>query len=388
MKTTHWILVAALCGGAGIRLPAQRLDTVSSRPTINPEAGAKQLMLVHGLFSSSDTWSALQRRFYEAGDARWRVLAPDLYPTTAFTTNDDSLVNFMNNIGLESDAVVLGHSMGGIIARLASRKHRIQGLVTIGTPHLGAPLAAAVTDDPWNSPLWRWDLLASYLSFEAISALPWSDDDWAGPFLSSLDIAAARSDATGTIFDLAGLSQFVWGDVVGLVPAVHDLAPDSPAIANLNSIAGLDSEQIGIRASILAGIGPDGYITGPFLLGFLGNRGAALAMGDYLQARGSATFVDGIRLWAGADWESDLNWQETSAGFSLMALGDLEMSYWLFWNLNVIGGMPNDGVVPEWSMIMPRSDEVFETGTAVLHTEETSVLAEFLRLILGTYFVH
>ena len=57
-----------------------------------------------------------------------------------------------------SDIVIVAHSMGGLVSRLAAgqlssaTKGKLKGIITLGTPHLGVPLAnlgTVLTGDPW-----------------------------------------------------------------------------------------------------------------------------------------------------------------------------------------------------------------------------------------------
>jgi len=381
-------MVAALLSCAGIRLQAQDYDAWLNQSVTNLQVHTRQLLLVHGLFSSSATWEDLTRLMYDAGDTEWRVYRPNLYASQPFAVNRDSLNRYMDNVGIEDDVAIIGHSMGGIIARLASRHHRTQGILTIGTPNLGAPLAGAIVGYPWGSPLTWYNWLSGITGAMALGSLPDNNGAWVGPFLSWYDIENAKIDTWNTVEDMLGLSLLDFTEFLGTTPAIKDLVPGSPAMLDLNSDFGVSQEKTGKRGSIAPSLDYADYPSGPFILLYGSNGGASRQMGDYLQWRGGATFFDGLNLWAGADWNNIEFWDQVFAGFTLMDLGMMESSYWLFWNEIVIGGIPNDGVVPVWSMVMPKSDHVFYPFAPVLHTDETSVLAEYLRSSISDYFRH
>ena len=139
MKATRWLAVAALLSCAAARLQSQP---------------SRQLLLVHGIWSSGDTWNPLRTMSYFTGDDTiWTLYTPNLLPNGYFSENRDSLVAYMNNLSLANDVGVVAHSMGGIISRLASREHQTQGLITIGSPHHGAPIANALTAPWWDNEL-------------------------------------------------------------------------------------------------------------------------------------------------------------------------------------------------------------------------------------------
>lgn len=117
------------------------------------------VVLIHGLWSSADTWEAFPLRF----EPRFELVKLADYRDTAarpFAVNQDvprhfilSALNEMKRLGwAATKADVAGHSMGGILARfhvqsagyLASRNYYegdVHRLVTLDTPHTGSPLA-------------------------------------------------------------------------------------------------------------------------------------------------------------------------------------------------------------------------------------------------------
>lgn len=385
MKTTRWITVAALLSCAGIRLQAQNYDAWLNMGGRHLSGPSRQLLLVHGIFSSSATWDALTLLMYETGDTTWHVFRPNLYTSQPFVVNRDSLARYMVNKNLASDVAVVGHSMGGIIARLASRLHPTQGILTIGTPHYGAPLARQIVAS-WDSPMVWYTWFANLIGTLALVGFPVDNQEWVGPNLSWYDIQRARYDTWHTVDDFFALSTLDLSQILASTPAMADLAPGSPAMIELNSEAGVSLEQTPKRGSMAPSLDWADYPSGPFIL--LGSRGVAHQMGDYLQMHGWATFNDGLIFWSGADWNSETYWDVVRTGTALMTLGYMEACYWAFWNEVVVGGMPNDGIVPGWSMVMPRTTEAFYPFQHALHTEETSRLAPQVLERINAFFSH
>lgn len=121
-----------------------------------PEATGKLVVLAHGLCMSDLQWS---RENHDHGAA----LARDLGYTPVYLSYNSGLHISMNGRafaeGLESlvaawpaeidDFVIVGHSMGGLVARSAclhaeeaghAWRGRLKTLLCLGTPHHGAPL--------------------------------------------------------------------------------------------------------------------------------------------------------------------------------------------------------------------------------------------------------
>ena len=121
-----------------------------------PEAGSKLLVLVHGLCMNDLQW---RRNGHDHGAA----LARDLGYTPVYLHYNSGLHIGSNGIAFAQqmedlvhawpvpieEVVILGHSMGGLVARSACQHAReaeqawlprLNKLVFLGTPHLGAPL--------------------------------------------------------------------------------------------------------------------------------------------------------------------------------------------------------------------------------------------------------
>lgn len=103
--------------------------------------GGSGLVLVHGFFCNRGVWNGWMARLQEAGVP---YIAPTLEPTLA--SIDDYVVQVEDAVERIEAAtgcppVVVGHSMGGLVARAWWARHgrpgRVRRIVTIGTPHHG-----------------------------------------------------------------------------------------------------------------------------------------------------------------------------------------------------------------------------------------------------------
>jgi hypothetical protein len=128
-----------------------------------PEATARPVVFVHGLCESDAAWSI--RAAQHGGSYASRVL-PDVGGTAVLLRYNSGLHISDNGRRLDAllealvdawpvpidDLVLVGHSMGGLVARSAGHAatgngHRwpslVRTTVSLGTPHLGAPLELA-----------------------------------------------------------------------------------------------------------------------------------------------------------------------------------------------------------------------------------------------------
>lgn len=153
------LILAALNGVVGDHLELTKSALAipcSLRPRLAPHlSGGTLLVLVHGSCMSQTCWT-------RAGHDHGRALAQDLGWTPAYvhynsgrhaSQSGAELAELLEReSGGFTDIVVLAHSMGGLVARASIRaasdsghlwRRRLRALVTLGTPHHGAPLERA-----------------------------------------------------------------------------------------------------------------------------------------------------------------------------------------------------------------------------------------------------
>lgn len=149
-------VLAALNGVVGDRLEADQSPLaipLSLRPPLEGlHRGGTLLVLVHGSCMNDAQWT-------RAGHDHGRALARELDVTPAYVHYNSG--RHISHNGRElaqriepesggfTDVVLLGHSMGGLVARAALRdaeeadlewRRKVRALITLGTPHQGAPL--------------------------------------------------------------------------------------------------------------------------------------------------------------------------------------------------------------------------------------------------------
>jgi pimeloyl-ACP methyl ester carboxylesterase len=153
LAESHNPLAIAMCfrrGGMPLQIDRQALATAI------PQAGSKLLVLLHGLCMNDLQW---KRKGHDHGAA----LAGDLGYTPVYlhynsglhvSRNGRALAELLESLVQQwpvplTELVIIGHSMGGLVARSACRygelaQHRwrqqLDKLVFLGTPHHGASL--------------------------------------------------------------------------------------------------------------------------------------------------------------------------------------------------------------------------------------------------------
>ena len=126
-----------------------------------PAAGARIAVFMHGLFENEAYWRRGRSQrgttyAEELADLGWTPVMLRANTGLSVRTNgaalaavlEDLVVNWPTDV---SRIALIGHSMGGLVIRAATAvqgdwtwRDRVSDVITLGTPHLGAPLADRV----------------------------------------------------------------------------------------------------------------------------------------------------------------------------------------------------------------------------------------------------
>ena len=230
---------------------------------------------------------------------------------------------------LGDEVIFIGQSQGGLISRRVAQMPdwgpaRVRGVVTAGTPHLGAPVA---------------NTLAPGGVLGSLSTV------FNGPFSCGI-IACGALNATVAVVGPRFLSS----------PAMADLRPGSDAIAEVNAVSET-FPRFGIqhatpRRWAFARVGGD---LQP------GNQGDEVARAVHL-------FYSALVVAAVATVWNPFTWGITvvaAAGIMVMNSADSA------WNNLTVGPDQGDGVVPLASQVYPGADFNYDVPDPVSHMAQT-----------------
>lgn len=307
---------------------------LSAAAPTSARAQERPVVFLHGLASSPESWAGAVNR-----------LGPKIYIAPHSPTLDwkKSYVAQANSLSFNSTlsrlpshlTYAVGHSNGGIVAREWSRRRTLAGIVTLGTPHGGAPLITNLAE--WNVHV---GLVTGYVGVVMNAFARPSNTSWVmnvvHPFLTE-----ALSYARAAIVDLVATLG-----INGQFPVTAEMRPGSAYLASLNSSANLSREATAVprRAGIVS-IANNYFYAGPmraaypdhadlFATGLYGAIGGLQIWGTWILANSAQTDTAAI--------------QQAQSLFSLAAhLTRLDPIYCAMVSSTTAATcLPNDGVVP------------------------------------------
>ena len=137
-------------------------------------AQEQPVVLIHGVASGPDTWQEATDRLQSG--LRVNIQRAEVSWWNSLEFQSSEMQNRFG--GLPNSTIAIGHSLGGLVARQWSRSHELDGIVTLGTPNRGAPIANHINE--WvgfNAALFNAVGNAVY----ALSGLSYDRWWWLGP---------------------------------------------------------------------------------------------------------------------------------------------------------------------------------------------------------------
>jgi pimeloyl-ACP methyl ester carboxylesterase len=346
---------------------------------ISPALAAAQdvpVVFVHGLASDGSAWQA-------ASESLQQQLALEPHqPTQSWFESYQTQASQLHSTAgaLAAETIAVGHSNGGIVSREWSKLKPLAGVVTLGTPNQGAPLAHNLLD--WigfNHTLAnRIDSVFGGFSECIAYGCGW---EWV-IFQGSLDqlLVAIYEAITQSI---VGLTTTV-GIQLG-APVLPQMSPGSAVIAELNSPGNLTREASAISSRVgIVSVARNWFDAGWY-------RALNPESADTVDAwKDAAVFL--------LDWGSSYLYGIAGptdylaldvAAFMSAAAGRIDALDWQ-WCATVshVGAgecHPNDTIVPDWSQVYPGAAIVHTGVEGPVHTRETTESGLWLYQVLTNY---
>jgi pimeloyl-ACP methyl ester carboxylesterase len=326
-------------------------------------AQATPVLLIHGIETDASTWASTKAALNATGN--YDAHAISLTWTDHLSSQASAVSSYLSGTGVADSTILVGHSQGGLVARIATRTTAVGGILTIGTPHDGAPIVNS------SSELILDEAEIGLDEYLAVTGLPTYCDNHPGEDACEVSPSAVYLAADGL-----GLLE-LGGGVAGEWTLSHDdipeMNPGSTTIAGLQS--GYASEQSGGRRVSIR-VDDEQEEAGPFRFLYGADLGSNYSTEAEDAASDMATIGYLFELWglnaetvidpdeAGALDEEDMAGAMDDMGFFLQQFCAID------WNYDFVGGGANDGIVPWLNQVMPSSSTVSLLYRS--HAEETN----------------
>lgn len=298
------------------------------------------VVFLHGLNSSPGAWEGSAGRLGQRLNiAPYR---PALDWRQSYATQADALAPYA---GLPAQrTIAVGHSNGGIVAREWSRRRAFSGIVTVGTPHAGAPLVTRFGE--WST---FAGATSSYVGMVAQAFGRPSSTSWVVTNVAPL-MSWALGYGRSAVIDLAATLAM---DL--RLPVMTDMRPGSTYLTALNASANLTREASAVPRRVgIVSVANNYYWAGPM-------RAVAPEAADAV-ATALYGAIAGLDFWgawilANSAFGDAAAIQQAQALFSLSAhLASIDPVYcWMVSSVSLNQCVPNDGVVPHTSQRYPNA---------------------------------
>ncbi len=234
--------------------------TALAQPAI---AQDRLTVFLHGFNSNAASWAATASRL----QARLHIVAavPELPWHLPYDSQATALNNAATAAGAPPNMVVVGHSNGGLVARQLSTKRGVNGIVTLGSPHQGAPLARNIAGivahyanigDKLGLLLYMVGARNGTNQFTGI---------WNSPGMAFIRTGIQNLGLALT-YTMHSLQRSVLPVVTA--PVLADMTPGSAALGALNSASNLSREAVAVPHRVgLVFAARDWWIGAPFVAG-------------------------------------------------------------------------------------------------------------------------
>ncbi len=351
-------------------------------PRPNAAQGSGELppvVLLHGYRSGPYDWDiAASNLVINYGFLSSKVITPQLYTTSESILQQAGSVNSLLSAygSTYSNPVLVGHSLGGLVAREVSTQFPAAVLMTIGSPNGGhKALSPQGVSDNLN--------IMTALSSSRNRVFDYLFQCYVGDFDSH------GNYVSGPCYDLSDLIQYV-GILVDLFdeirlrffygPAVEDLVPQGPFIVPFNGTTHVNAETSFEKIAVISQL--HSFEQNSTLLRSdpwrtFDATGAA-AVSSLISASGLAIMFRGFEIADDADEEYPFYEDQVYGGLEQAALGFAIAGFNDTYN-NLIGGWPSDGFVPINTQGFPGATEVNVYGPSHLEEPEDGFIIALIR---------
>lgn len=336
-------------------------------------AGAQDgpVVFLHGFGSSPETWDGAAARLQSS--LALQPIVPRLSSRAPYEVQAGEAQAALGN--LPAQTVAVGHSNGGIVAREWSQAHALSGIVTLGTPHQGAPLVSN---------------LGGYLgfNFQLLSSMSAVYDAFAAgccDWYWLLNHFHPYWSFTHYFADVSVREVAVSAGITVGAPVASQMVPGSGFLSNLNAPGNLAREAAAVPARIgIVSVAHNFYWGGPLRAAFP-DYGDTLALYRDIALWGMVVSANHLYGFAPPDdfWARETANRLMHASHYLSAMDE-----WWCQAVSTPGFgqcWQNDTLVPVWSQVYPGGLSLMASLDGPAHTQETRMSDGILHAVLSHY---
>jgi pimeloyl-ACP methyl ester carboxylesterase len=338
-------------------------------------ADDRAVVFIHGLGSSSHTWDEAVSRL--TPQLAIQPVQPDLEWRAWFEVQATELEQKLGS-QLPADAVAVGHSNGGIVARQWSRTRGVGSLITLGSPNQGVPFVDhlfewfAYLDDILN----RISNVGAVFSITSQDVWWWLPAQWLDTFNFGVDVWNTAGNGLVSLgFDYT-------------LPIMPEMRVGSSYMGNLNSQSNRDAESSAVPARVaIVDVARDFDVGGPFRVVSPGNY-EAWHVGINIAGIALEGLAGVIRITANVQDQTAFDLADR-----VSAVAEWFLQFEEIWCRTVSDPSPypiarcmeHDGIVPAWSQAYDFSRlPLIVRVDGPIHTRETADSDEQLYQALTT----
>ena len=327
---------------------------------------ARSTVFIYGFGAESSDWAATAERL------RARVSIQPYLPAVSWKEKFDTQARQVETqlSALATNSVAVGHSNGGIVAREWARIRQLGGIVTIGTPHRGAPILA-------NLPGWAaFSGTTRGLINEVFSAFAGSTD-WTTVLAIVESALAVASDYS--LWSVTNLISVL--GVTTVTPVMPQMIPGSSYLTSLNGGSNLSKEASRAPKRVgIVSVASNFYLAGPA-------RAIAPAQADAI-ATTMYTVASTLLFWGNYILinasPSDID--AVDQAMALIAVSDqiiaIDPTYcYMVSRVDLAACGENDGIVPVSSQSYPGAPNFVIRGPAHRQEKQQSDDAFYAALV-------
>lgn len=319
------------------------------------------VLLIHGFKSNSETWNTLVDYLAWAQVQRVKRTSTDWQ--LPILLQRDQVVDYALQQHVDTASpLVVGHSMGGLVARAFTKVVPSDAIITIGSPHHGHGLAnpapflnhmteihVAAATAVLN--LWKCGQIRTGVNGEDVYGPCYEIWGW-----------------TFVVGDFLALAGSVAAAHLGSYPSTYDMrgGDSTTFIGQLNQSAEIAQEQVGIKIAVLGQLEP--FEAGTAFYRNLFSPPWAEFTASLVHWWGFYAALDGMEIILDADWQDPWYLNLVMGGLAVHLGGQRLMGWPVEWS-NMVGGWPNDGFMPVNTQSWQGATPVFVTGPT--HSEQT-----------------